>query len=152
MLSLYLIHLFSPLRRDRHLLIEINNEQHWCDPSAQRLKNKKKEKEDVIKCSRQFISCTWNNLLGVQNTHFGVWISFCSFAACKQGCTTSSSLISNSRIPLFSTTRAPRSFSSFQNQTQWLVMTYVLFGLNKKSKGNAIRLELEKSLVCYLKQ
>lgn len=58
-------------------------------------------------------------------THFGVWMSFCSLAACRQGCTTSSSLISKSRIPLFSTTLAPSSLSSFQNKktiTYWNVL------------------------------
>ncbi|TNN82809.1 hypothetical protein EYF80_006766 [Liparis tanakae] len=36
--------------------------------------------------------------------------------ACRQGCTTSSSLMSRSRIPLLSTTLAPNSFSSYQNR------------------------------------
>lgn len=52
-------------------------------------------------------------------------MSFCSLAACRQGCTTSSSLISKSRIPLFSTTLAPSSLSSFQTKktiTYWNVL------------------------------
>lgn len=56
-----------------------------------------------------------------EKTHLGVWMSFCSLAACRQGCTTSSSLMSSSRIPLFSTTLAPSSFSSYQTKNNHLL-------------------------------
>lgn len=49
---------------------------------------------------------------GRTGTHLGVWMSFCSLAACRQGCTTSNSLISTVKTPLLSTTRAHESFSS----------------------------------------
>lgn len=69
-------------------------------------------------------------------------MSFCSFAACKQGCTTSSSLINNSRIPLFSTTRAPRSFSSFKKKRKTLSSYELYIVLFKGDK------EMESSLIC----
>lgn len=72
------------------------------------------------------ILITQNQMIkSLKKTYFGVWTSFCSLAACRQGCTTSSSLISKSRIPLFSTTLAPSSLSSFQTKktiTYWNVL------------------------------
>lgn len=131
---MYLSHLGSPFWGDGCLFIEINQEQHWGDPPT--------NGEMIYSEQSRKPYTTWESFLDFirhltifksqkvpksvpymppQNrsesryraTHFGVWTSFCSLAACRQGWTTSKSLIRTLRMPLDSTTQAQGSFNSW---------------------------------------
>ena len=143
--------MFSALWRDCHLLIEVNDQQYWGDPPA------KKDIMLIHKTQIGSLMMRWEQeKIGVLGeTHFGVWMSFCSLAACRQGCTTSSSLISKSRIPLFSTTLAPNSFSSFQDRKQ--MINSGLYMNNDIKWFHPLRMILKGSnfvwvCFCYLKE